>query len=199
MKSRYIRRGLAGDKPFVDRQRLPSAGVDAHAGVHVLRDGFHCDVANILERLAAEHGRAAGENRTVPTIPSRLDYLIEEMSLLPVPAVLVIQTCLEVIEVVECVWRLHEAQFLIAEITDEARNEMRFGNMVRVQDNDELTVRFLKRMIEVTRLGVPIVRSNHVMDAQLIGQGFDGWPFAVVADVRLVRILHAQAGFESRA
>ncbi len=191
---------LAADHALADPQRLPAPRVHAQAGVHVLRDRLDGDVADLLQRLAAEDGRAAGEDRGVPVVAAGLDDVVEELPLLPVRGLRVVEPGLERLEVVEGVRRLHETQLFVLKIPDKARDEVRVGDVVGVEDDDEFAVGLGEGVVEVARLGVAVVRADHVRDAQLLGQRLRGRPLAVVAQVNpFVRVVQPQAGLERHA
>src|SRR5438552_3318789 len=109
------------------------------------------------------------------------------MAFLPVPAILLIEPGLERIEIVEGMGCLHESELFIMEVADQACDEIRLGNVVGVQNDNELAIGLFKGMIEVARLGMAIVGPDHVLNAQLLREGLDSGPFAVVANIGLMR------------
>src|SRR5262249_31754534 len=65
-----------------------------------------------------------------------------------------------------------------------------------VENDNEFAIGFLKGVIEIAGLGMAIVWPNHVLNAQFFGQRLYRRPLAVVTNIGLVGILHAQAGFQ---
>ncbi len=170
------------------------------AGVHVLRDRLDGDIADLLQRLAAEDGRAAGEDRGVPAVAAGLDDVVEELPFLPVRSLRVVEPGLERLEVVEGVRRLHESELFVLKIPDKAGDEVRVGNVVGVEDDDELAVGLGEGVVEVAGLGVAVVRPDHVVDAQLLRQRLRGRALAVVAQVdAFVRVVQPLAGLKRHA
>ena len=95
-------------------------------------------------------------------VPARLDDVVEELAFLPVLPVRVVEPGLERVEVVEGVRRLHEAEPVVVEVADQAGDEVRLGDVVGVEDDEELAVGPLEGVVQVAGLGVPVVRPGDV-------------------------------------
>ncbi len=85
---------------------------------------------------------------------------------------------------------LDESHLFVGKIAESAFQEIRRGDVVGVENGHEFAVRTFERVVDVAGLGVDMLRTAEVVDAEALGEILDLGAAAVVEDVRLVRIVH---------
>ena len=185
----HVARQALGRQARGLRQRevggVPAAAVHLQRGVGVLGHGLDRDAADFLDRRAAQHRAGAAEEARVPEVVAVLDQAVEQLALVGHRAEGV-EVALERVGREEIVGQLDHGQLRVAvEPAHRDLHERARGDVVAVEDRDELGAGVLERGIDVTGLGVAVVVARDVGHAHGIAELTELGAPAVVEHVDL--------------
>ena len=169
-------------------ERFPPARMELHGRLHVLRDRERGKATDLVERRAAKHAAAAAEEGGVVPVLSRLDEREEDPVLLPHLSAFRVHDVREGIGVVEILRRLHEREPGLVEVPEQAIQDVRQRNVVRVELEDEVTARDSEGVVEVPSLRVCIALAPDVADTELLGHRLHLIALTVIEHIGLVWI-----------
>nr|WP_254781418.1 hypothetical protein [Modestobacter sp. DSM 44400] len=101
---------------------------------------------------------------------------------------------LEGLGVVEVLRRLHQRDAVVPEVGQRAGEEVRLGDVVGIEDGDQLGLHQGQRVVEVAGLGVVVLAAGDVPCAEGVGHLGHLRAVAVVEDPGLVVAVHGQDG-----
>ncbi|MNM73569.1 hypothetical protein D3C81_853000 [compost metagenome] len=145
--------------------------------------GFYGKAADAFQRRTPQHGTRAAEERRVPHVVTVLDQAIEQLPFIGATTERT-QVALERVWREEMVRRLHQRQLRVLE--EPAHCHLQEGahrHVVAVENGDQLAVGHAQRMVEVTGLGVLVVRPHDVAHPDLVGERAERFAPAIVEDV----------------
>ncbi len=157
--------------------------MDPQRCVDVLGRRAGGESADRVERGPPEDGAASAKERRIEPVLRRLDVLVEHRLLVPQRPERQLPELDAALEVVEDLGRLHKRQLRVREKAQRALDEPRLGNVIAIEEDDELGVGVGEAVIHVASLGVEVVVAGEVQGADPVGQGADRVPCAVVEDV----------------
>ncbi len=161
--------------------------------MEVLGDGLGRDATHLLEGNTTDDGRRAAPERRVVAVLARAHDL-EEQALF-VPARFVV---LHRVLVVEVVRALHERGTGVAEVADGQVERVGQGDVVGVQEEDQLTVGAGERMVDVAGLRVVVVGPRDPLRAPAGREGVHLLAAAVVEEIGRVWVAQRRATGEGR-
>jgi hypothetical protein len=163
--------------------------VEADGGVDVLCDRIGRRAADRAQRPGAHEGVRAAPEGGVPSVLAGLKQAVEQGLLMERLAVGDAAAVLEAVDVVEVLWRLHQGDLRIREVAERGAQEFGGGDVIGVEDGQDLGVDDAKRMVQVSGLRVLVGRPRQVPGAERGSQCRDLGSLAIVEDPRLVRRL----------
>ena len=144
-----------------------AAPVQLERGLRVLGDGLARHAAHFHEVRAPHHRRRAAEVAGAPRVEARLDDAVEHLALVGHRRAAA-HGGLGRRRVHEEVRRLHQEDLRIGdEVAQRALQDLRGGHVVAVEEEDEVALRAVKRVVQVPGLGGTIGLARHVGRAHL--------------------------------
>jgi hypothetical protein len=101
---------------------------------------------------------------------------------------------IEGVAVAELVRRLHERDAFAGEIAERPIQEVRRGNVIGVEDGDEISARDGQRGVEVTGLRSRVLVAREIAATELAGKRTHRGAIAVVEQPRFVRVAQRARG-----
>ena len=100
-------------------------------------------------------------------------------------------------------WGLHHADGFVFHQARRAREEIRHGNEVGIQDGNELrliaqTCHVVQRVIDVAGFGVRIVRAGQVATAEFFSQALEPQASSVIQDPNAIVAVFQPRGADDR-
>ena len=163
-------RGQTGGLRLVDVSRGVTAPVQLEGGVRILGHGFHGNAAHFQQRSAPYHRAGAAEERGVPEIIAILDQPVEQRTLVG-DAAEGAQVALKRVgreEVVRCLQ--HRALRVALEPAHGRGQKRARGDVVAIENGDQLTIGFFERVVQVAGLGVFVVGPHDIAHAHGFGE-----------------------------
>ncbi|MDT4850786.1 hypothetical protein FQZ97_849460 [compost metagenome] len=151
-------------------RRVPPGAVQAQGGVGVLGDGLGRETADVVQGFAAQHRAGAAEEGGVPQVVAVLDQPVEQLALVGLAAEGP-QVVLEGVGGEEVVRRLHQGHLrVLEEPADGHLQEGPHRDVVAVEHRHQVAVQAFQGMVQVARLGAPVVVAVDVADPDLLGE-----------------------------
>src|SRR5664279_1263785 len=166
-----------------------TALVQPDGSVHVLGHSFRRKPADVEDRATSIDDGCPTRTGSVPVIPAGLKHVVERSLVMPEIAVAVFRAILEGCYVVVALRALNEGDAGIGKIAEHTVEKIDLGDEVRIHDRDKIAGGIFERVVEITRLGMDILRSRDVAAAKLVGDCLDLGTVAVVEQPSLVRIV----------
>jgi hypothetical protein len=169
--------GQSLDQCLVVVAGVPALAVQPDGGVEVLGHRLGGDPADPFQGLAADDGGGTTPEGPVVAVLARHDHL-EEHALI-VAARLEVLEGVVVAEVVRCLDQRHRG---IVEVADRGVEDVGLGDVVGVEDEDQLPVGVAQCVVDVAGLGVLIGGAGQIARSEPSGQVGDLVTVAVVED-----------------
>ena len=169
--------------------RPPAATVQLQCGVDVLGQGLGCHSADLAQRHHPQQRAGTAPEGGVPAVPSGGERSVEQL-LLHVSSAAAPAYVLETVQVVEVLRGLDQGQPGVGEVRQRRGEEVPAGDVVGVQDGDDLDVEQVGQSqggVQVAGLGVLSRVAGVVSGAQGGGQLGHPGTVAVVQNPGLVR------------
>ena len=199
---RGVGRRQAAGQDLVVIHGPPTPAVEADRRVDVLRDGVGRDAADLPQCRDAHDGAGPAPERAGPAVLARLEDPIEEglfveaLAADPVGGGAIDPTglVLERVDVVELLGRLDQGETRIVEVAQGADEEVGRGDVVGVEDRDELGIDDAEGVIEVARLGVLVRGAGEIVRPEFGRQSLDFGSGTVIEHPGLVVDPHRDGG-----